>query len=203
MLCLPPVFNRHLTTIGLVVLVCMCYFHACFIMAYTLTEWTHACLAKAVTFHNNDVHSGSLSVSEDGDPMFQAFRNFIIKARTDNTHAIHGSLNISVCHWYWLMLLPRYLAYYFNLKPFSCQWTRVREQDIVCTTKIKIIIFYKHARLSCLFSARGGAELLFDGVKEHHVTLPSQSEPCKFNTATPTIHASSIDDLDWPSSVYL
>uniref|UniRef100_A0A3B5Q6N3 Ubiquitin-related modifier 1 n=1 Tax=Xiphophorus maculatus TaxID=8083 RepID=A0A3B5Q6N3_XIPMA len=23
----------------------------------------------------------------------------------------------------------------------------------------------------------GGAELLFDGVKEHHVTLPSQSEP--------------------------
>ncbi|KAI5620086.1 ubiquitin-related modifier 1, partial [Silurus asotus] len=24
---------------------------------------------------------------------------------------------------------------------------------------------------------RGGAELLFDGVKDHHVTLPSQSEP--------------------------
>ncbi|XP_015222287.1 ubiquitin-related modifier 1 isoform X2 [Lepisosteus oculatus] len=24
----------------------------------------------------------------------------------------------------------------------------------------------------------GGAELLFDGVKNHHVTLPSQSEPC-------------------------
>nr|XP_046231803.1 ubiquitin-related modifier 1 isoform X1 [Scatophagus argus] len=24
----------------------------------------------------------------------------------------------------------------------------------------------------------GGAELLFNGVKEHHVTLPSQSEPC-------------------------
>ncbi|XP_015222288.1 ubiquitin-related modifier 1 isoform X3 [Lepisosteus oculatus] len=26
-------------------------------------------------------------------------------------------------------------------------------------------------------SRRGGAELLFDGVKNHHVTLPSQSEP--------------------------
>ncbi|PWA26695.1 hypothetical protein CCH79_00000793 [Gambusia affinis] len=26
-------------------------------------------------------------------------------------------------------------------------------------------------------SLQGGAELLFDGVKEHHVTLPSQSEP--------------------------
>uniref|UniRef100_A0A3Q0RCS8 Ubiquitin-related modifier 1 n=1 Tax=Amphilophus citrinellus TaxID=61819 RepID=A0A3Q0RCS8_AMPCI len=24
----------------------------------------------------------------------------------------------------------------------------------------------------------GGAELLFDGVKQHRVTLPSQSEPC-------------------------
>ncbi|XP_027138060.1 ubiquitin-related modifier 1 isoform X1 [Larimichthys crocea] len=24
----------------------------------------------------------------------------------------------------------------------------------------------------------GGAELLFNGVKEHHVTLPGQSEPC-------------------------
>ena len=46
-------------------------------------------------------------------------------------------------------------------------------------------------------STRGGAELLFDGVKEHHVTLPSQSEPCKFNTATgPTINFSSINDLD-------
>lgn len=26
----------------------------------------------------------------------------------------------------------------------------------------------------------GGAELLFDGVKEHHVTLPGQSEPCEY-----------------------
>ena len=30
------------------------------------------------------------------------------------------------------------------------------------------------------FLCRGGAELLFDGVKDHHVTLPSQSEPCKY-----------------------
>ncbi|MEQ2295661.1 hypothetical protein AMECASPLE_016770 [Ameca splendens] len=27
----------------------------------------------------------------------------------------------------------------------------------------------------------GGAELLFDGVKEHHVTLPSQPEPCEYH----------------------
>lgn len=30
----------------------------------------------------------------------------------------------------------------------------------------------------------GGAELLFDGVKEHHVTLPGQSEPCEY----PNLH---------------
>jgi len=33
--------------------------------------------------------------------------------------------------------------------------------------------------LFCFF--RGGAELLFNGVKEHHVTLPSQSEPCEYH----------------------
>ncbi|XP_037548110.1 ubiquitin-related modifier 1 [Nematolebias whitei] len=27
----------------------------------------------------------------------------------------------------------------------------------------------------------GGAELLFSGQKEHHVTLPSQSEPCEYH----------------------
>ncbi|MBN3318859.1 URM1 protein, partial [Atractosteus spatula] len=33
-----------------------------------------------------------------------------------------------------------------------------------------------HKSILC-FLLRGGAELLFDGVKNHHVTLPSQSEP--------------------------
>uniref|UniRef100_A0A3Q3EIM0 Ubiquitin-related modifier 1 n=1 Tax=Labrus bergylta TaxID=56723 RepID=A0A3Q3EIM0_9LABR len=33
------------------------------------------------------------------------------------------------------------------------------------------------APLSIHLEFGGGAELLFDGVKEHHVTLPSQSEP--------------------------
>uniref|UniRef100_A0A671X199 Ubiquitin-related modifier 1 n=1 Tax=Sparus aurata TaxID=8175 RepID=A0A671X199_SPAAU len=31
--------------------------------------------------------------------------------------------------------------------------------------------------LSLFILSSGGAELLFDGVKKHHVTLPSQSEP--------------------------
>uniref|UniRef100_A0A3B1IH12 Uncharacterized protein n=1 Tax=Astyanax mexicanus TaxID=7994 RepID=A0A3B1IH12_ASTMX len=26
-----------------------------------------------------------------------------------------------------------------------------------------------------------GAELLFDGVKDHHVTLPGQSDPCEYS----------------------
>lgn len=30
------------------------------------------------------------------------------------------------------------------------------------------------------FCFRGGAELLFDGVKKHQVTLPSQPEPCEY-----------------------
>lgn len=32
----------------------------------------------------------------------------------------------------------------------------------------------------------GGAELLFNGVKDHHVTLPSQSEPCEYHLS---VHA--------------
>uniref|UniRef100_A0A8C6Q564 Ubiquitin-related modifier 1 n=1 Tax=Nothobranchius furzeri TaxID=105023 RepID=A0A8C6Q564_NOTFU len=28
---------------------------------------------------------------------------------------------------------------------------------------------------------KGGAELLFSGQKVHHVTLPSQSEPCEYH----------------------
>lgn len=31
----------------------------------------------------------------------------------------------------------------------------------------------------------GGAELLFDGVKEHHVTLPGQSQPCEYANLPP------------------
>ncbi|XP_033952377.1 ubiquitin-related modifier 1 [Pseudochaenichthys georgianus] len=27
----------------------------------------------------------------------------------------------------------------------------------------------------------GGAELLFNGVKDHHVTLPSQPDPCEYH----------------------
>ncbi|NWQ83310.1 URM1 protein, partial [Columbina picui] len=30
------------------------------------------------------------------------------------------------------------------------------------------------------FHFRGGAELLFDGVKKHQVTLPCQPEPCEY-----------------------
>lgn len=30
------------------------------------------------------------------------------------------------------------------------------------------------------FYFRGGAELLFDGVKKHQVTLPCQPEPCEY-----------------------
>ncbi|XP_025905377.1 ubiquitin-related modifier 1 [Nothoprocta perdicaria] len=32
-------------------------------------------------------------------------------------------------------------------------------------------------RVPCSFRCRGGAELLFDGVKKHQVTLPCQPEP--------------------------
>lgn len=35
--------------------------------------------------------------------------------------------------------------------------------------------------LSLFILSSGGAELLFDGVKKHHVTLPSQSEPCEYH----------------------
>ena len=72
------------------------------------------------------------------------------------------------------------------------------EQDIVCKTKQRKLQFIKilFVPMPLFVSTRGGAELLFDGVKEHHVTLPSQSEPCKFNTATgPTMNFSSINDL--------
>jgi hypothetical protein len=34
--------------------------------------------------------------------------------------------------------------------------------------------------LSLAFLCRGGAELLFDGVKKHQVTLPGQEEPCEY-----------------------
>lgn len=40
-----------------------------------------------------------------------------------------------------------------------------------------------HALTCCLFLdllCRGGAELLFDGVKKHQVTLPGQEEPCEY-----------------------
>lgn len=43
---------------------------------------------------------------------------------------------------------------------------------------------------SCCFSSSGGAELLFDGVKEHHVTLPGQSQPCEY----PDPH---VCDMKW------
>lgn len=35
--------------------------------------------------------------------------------------------------------------------------------------------------MKCPLLPRGGAELLFGSVKEHHVTLPNQSEPCEYN----------------------
>ena len=34
--------------------------------------------------------------------------------------------------------------------------------------------------LSLALLCRGGAELLFDGVKKHQVTLPGQEEPCEY-----------------------
>lgn len=34
--------------------------------------------------------------------------------------------------------------------------------------------------LSLAFLCRGGAELLFDGVKKHQVTLPGQEGPCEY-----------------------
>lgn len=34
---------------------------------------------------------------------------------------------------------------------------------------------------------RGGAELLFDGVKKHQVTLPGQEEPCEYGCLSPSL----------------
>ena len=36
------------------------------------------------------------------------------------------------------------------------------------------------APLSVEVEFGGGAELLFDGVKKHQVTLPGQEEPCEY-----------------------
>lgn len=39
--------------------------------------------------------------------------------------------------------------------------------------------------LSLALLCRGGAELLFDGVKKHQVTLPGQEEPCEYEFSEP------------------
>lgn len=42
-----------------------------------------------------------------------------------------------------------------------------------------------HPALSLALLCRGGAELLFDGVKKHQVTLPGQEEPCEYGLSEP------------------
>lgn len=39
--------------------------------------------------------------------------------------------------------------------------------------------------LSLALLCRGGAELLFDGIKKHQVTLPGQEEPCEYEHSEP------------------
>lgn len=59
--------------------------------------------------------------------------------------------------------------------------------------------------LPFFFLSSGGAELLFDGVKEHHVTLPSQSEPCEYHLSGHAISRASLyrsDVLDNLSGVF-
>lgn len=49
-----------------------------------------------------------------------------------------------------------------------------------------ILVLQRFSTLTRVASlSSGGAELLFDGVKEHHVTLPGQSQPCEYPNLPP------------------
>ncbi|KAJ7986898.1 hypothetical protein DPEC_G00333170 [Dallia pectoralis] len=92
----------------------------------------------------------------------------------------------------------------------QCGKERPREQNI-CG-----IIRQHHFRFSCPLPCSdvcnnmaapialhlefgGGAELLFDGVKEHHVTLPDQSEPSLVHTLPWTAVELAADTPFWPA----
>ena len=52
-----------------------------------------------------------------------------------------------------------------------------------------------HPALSLALLCRGGAELLFDGVKKHQVTLPGQEEPCEYGLLNPSLGATGQELL--------